>query len=191
MSQPECEPARYLSSGTPIRHALAALATLGLMSVAAAEQDRGPALVELFAKTCARQPARPTDMQRFTVALGFVSDGGPITTEMESAPNIDLLYMGRFTKAGENVSLTAHFSGPADDRIVICSLNSTGVSADALPDVIEKSLKARERSAQAVDDSNRRRWSWRIGAATDVLEASAWLVSPQRASISMTYRLHK
>jgi hypothetical protein len=171
-----------------IRLAFAAFVMLAFAGAVAAEEDHGPALVDLFARTCVRRPALPSEIERMATGLGFLSDGGPISAAMESGPKIDILYMARLTQRGENVSLTAYFAGPSDGPTVICTLTAVGVSAEALPDLIEKSLKPRDRTDKPAADDIRRQASWRLGAGDgDALDMSARRDPPQRASINLEY----
>ncbi|MEH2513028.1 hypothetical protein V1291_004382 [Nitrobacteraceae bacterium AZCC 1564] len=176
-----------------VRFALAGFAMLALAGAAAAEEDNGPALVDLFAKTCALRPALPSEIERIASGVGFVSEGSAISAAMESRPQIDILYSARLTKRGEKVSLTAYFAGPVDAPTVSCGLNTIGVSAEALPGLIETSLNAHDRTEKTPADNKRLRASWRVGAAEggDTLEVSAWRDSPRRASISFMYRSRK
>jgi hypothetical protein len=176
-----------------VRFAFAGLVMLALAGTAAGAEDHGPALVELFAKTCALRPALPGDLERIASALGFVSDGGPIKPELERGPRIDVVYMARLKKRGEDIALSAYFEGPADGPTVSCALNSVGVSADALPELIEKALSARDRAEKASSDNRRLQASWRVKASgdDDTLEMSAWREAPQRASIHIAYRGHR
>ena len=168
------------------------LAMLALVSAAAAEEDHGPVLVDLFARTCALRPALPSELESTATGLGFVGDGR-ISAEMEGGPNIDIVYSARLEKWGENVGISAYFSGPIDGPTVICSLTSRGVSADALPDLIEKALNAHDRTEKAANDGNRLLASWRTGAAGDgdTLEMSSWRTSPRLTSIKIEYRGRK
>ena len=172
------------------RCAFAGLVMLALSGAVAAEEDHGSTLVDLFAGTCAKRPASPLVIQLFASELGFVSSDRPITADMERGPQIDILYMARFTKQGLNVGLSAYFSGPADAPSVSCSLSSADVSAEALLALIENSLKVRDRTEETANDGNRRLAKWRVGAAEngDTLDMSAWRVPPRRASIGLTYR---
>jgi len=165
------------------------LAILAFAGAAVADEDNGPALVDLFAKTCARRPALPSDIARLATGLGFVGDG-TVTAEMERGPQIDILYIARLAKAERNVSMTAYFAGPVEGPTVICTLSTAGVSAEALPRPIETSLNARDRTETAGTDTNQRKASWHVGAAGDgdTLDLSAWRTSPQRASVTITYR---
>lgn len=176
-----------------IRFAFAALAMLALAGAAAAEEDNGPALVDLFAKICAVRPALPSEMERIAIGLGFVSQGRAITPDMESGPQIDIVYSARWTKRGATISLMAYFNGPADGPTVSCGLSAADVSAEALPALIEKSLNARDRTEKTPVDNKRLEASWRVGAAEDSngLEVSAWRVSPRRAGINIEYRGRK
>ena len=176
-----------------VRFVFAGLAMVALAGAIAAEEDNGSALVDLFARTCALRPALPSEMSRIASGLGFVSEGGAISAEMEAGPRIDILYSARLTKRGEKVGLTAYFDGPADGPTVTCALTAVGVSADALPGLIETSLNARDRTEKAAVDDNRRLASWRVGAAGDgdTLEMSARRESPRRASIQIVYRSRK
>ncbi|MFB9265106.1 hypothetical protein ACFFWD_18440 [Bradyrhizobium erythrophlei] len=176
-----------------VRFAIAGLAMLALAGAVAAEEDQGPALVDLFARTCALRPALPSEIERTATGLGFVKDGGPISADMEAGPQIDILYMARLTKRGENVGMTAYFSGPVDGPTVICSLTTIGVSAEALPGLIERTLNAHDQTEKAANDGNRLVANWRVGAAgsDDTLEISAWRTPPRRTSISITYRGRK
>ncbi len=171
-----------------VRFAFAGLAVLALAGACAAEDDNGPALVDLFARTCALRPALPSELERSATALGFVSEGPAISPEMERGPRIDIVYSARLTKRGEKVSLLAYFSS-ADGPIVICSVSTVGVSAEALPGLIERSLNAHDRTEEPTADHNHLRVSWRAGAAGgSALDMSASRVSPQRASISIKYQ---
>lgn len=176
-----------------VRLVFAVLALLVLTRVAPAEEDNGPALVDLFVKTCALRPLLPSEMERIASGLGFASDGSPISADMETGSRIDILYMAELKKRGEKIaSLTAYFDGPAGGPTVICSVTATGVSADSLPGLIEKSLNARDRIEKA-PDNDRRMANWRMGAPGDdeKLEMSARRNSPRRASITIEYRGHK
>jgi len=172
-----------------IRFAFAGLAMLAFAGAVAADEDNGPALVDLFARTCARRPALPSELERIATGLGFVSLGGPIAADMESGPRIDIVYMARLTKRGLSVGLASYFEGPPDGPTVSCDLTTVGVSAEALPGLIETSLNAHDRTEQAAADNKRRQASWRVGAAGggDTLEMSAWRESPRRASIHIGY----
>jgi hypothetical protein len=163
---------------------------LALVGAAAAEEDNGPALVDLFAKTCALRPALPSEIERTALGVGFVSEGSAISANMESGPRIDILYSAKLTKQGEKVGLTAYFDGPAGGPTVTCTLTATGVSTEALPGLIEKSLNARDRTEKPAADNNRLLTSWRVGAAGDgdMLEMSARRDPPRRASIRFVYR---
>lgn len=175
-----------------IRLALAGLAMLALAGTAAAE-DNSALLVDLFAKICAPKPALPSQVERIATGLGFVSDGGPITAEMERGPKIDILYMAQLIRRGERLgSMSAYFAGPDDGPEVSCSVSAVGVSADALPSLVEKSLKARERTDKPSKDENLRLASWRFGTGSgDTLDMSVWRTPPRRASISISYFAHK
>jgi hypothetical protein len=172
-----------------VRWAIAGVAILLLASAVAAEEDNGPALVDLFARTCAKRPALPSDMARIAAKLGFVSDGGAISPDMERGARIDILYSARLTKPGGKIGLTAYFEGPADGPTVTCAVSGTGVLAEALPDLIEKSLSAQHRAEKAAAD-DRRLVSWRLGPMDggDTLEMSAHREPPRRGSIQLTYR---
>lgn len=176
-----------------VRFLFAGLAMLTFAGAAATEEDNGPALVDLFAKTCALRPAFPSEMERMALGAGFVTQHRPITPDMESGPRIDILYSATLMKRGEKVSLTAYFDGPPDGPTVSCSVNTVGVSAEALPGLIETSLKGHNRTEKTPADDKRLQANWRVGQAEDgaVLEVSAWRVSPRRASISFTYRGRK
>jgi hypothetical protein len=176
-----------------VRFALAGLAMLAFAGAVAAEEDNGPALVDLFARTCAHRPALPSEIERVASKLGFVSEGGAISAEMERGPRIDILYLAKLMKRGEKFGLTAYFDGPADGPSVTCALTAVGVSAEALPGLIEKSLNAHDRTEKAAGDNNRLRASWRASAAGngDPLEMSAGRDSPRRASIQIIYRGRK
>ena len=170
-----------------VRFALAGFALLALAGAACAEEDNSALLVDLFAKICAPRPARPSQVERIAAGLGFVSDGGPITPEMERGAKLDLLYSAKLIRQGARLgSMTALFAGPDDGPSVTCSVSAVGVSADALPGLIETSLKARERTDNPSNDDNHRLAGWRIGAG-DALEMSVWRTSPHRASISINY----
>jgi len=173
-----------------VRFALAGFALLTLAGTAAAEEDNGPALVDLFVKICARRPALPSEMERIASGLGFVSDGGGISTDMERGPQIDILYMGRLTTRSGTFGLTAYFTGPADGPTVDCALTATGVSADALPALVEKTLKVRDRTGTATPDDNRLVVSWRLGGTADADKVEIWARQdlPRRASIQTVYR---
>ncbi|TQF26078.1 hypothetical protein UNPF46_35490 [Bradyrhizobium sp. UNPF46] len=172
------------------RFALAGLALLALAGAAGAEEDNTALLVDLFAKICAPKPARPSQVERIAAGLGFVSDGGPITAEMERRASIDILYTAKLIRRGERLgSMTAYFAGPDDGPSVSCTVSAVGVSADALPGLIETSLKARERTDKPSNDDNHRLASWRVGA--DTLDMSVWRTPPLRASISINYVAHK
>ncbi|PDT90484.1 hypothetical protein CO669_09895 [Bradyrhizobium sp. Y36] len=169
---------------------LAGLALLALAGVAGAEEDNTALLVDLFAKVCAPKPARPSQVERIATGLGFVSDGGPITAEMERRASIDILYTAQLIRRGERLgSMSAYFTGPDDGVSVSCTVSAVGVSADALPGLIETSLKARERTDKPSSDDNLLRASWRVGA--DTLGMSVWRTPPRRASITISYIAHK
>ncbi|MFS8048748.1 hypothetical protein [Rhizobium sp. BR 314] len=175
-----------------VRFVFAGLAMLTLVSPVAAEEDYGPVLVALFAKTCAIRPALPSELARIVTGLGFVSED-KISADMEAGPQIDIVYRARFAGSGRNVSLSAYFGNSVTEPDVSCSLNTIGVSADALPGLIEKSLDAHDRTEQLANDGNRFVASWRTGAAqgSDTIGISAWRTSPQRTSISITYHSRK
>jgi hypothetical protein len=172
-----------------VRLALAGLAVFSLAGAVAAEQDNGPALVDLFARTCAKRPALPSEMARIAAKLGFVSDGGAISADMERGVRIDILYSARLPKPDGKIGLTAYFEGPADGPTVTCAVSGTGVLAETLPHLIETSLSARQR-AEKEPAGTRRLVSWRLGAAdgSDALEMSAHREPPRRGSIQLTYR---
>lgn len=172
-----------------VRFALAGFALLALASAAGAEEDNSALLVDLFAKICAPKPARPSQVERIAGGLGFVSDGGPITAEMERGPKIDILYSAKLIRRGERLgSMTVYFAGPDDGPSVTCTVSTVGVSADTLPGLIETSLKARERIDKPSNDDNHHRASWHVGAGSgEALEMSVWRTSPHRASISINY----
>ncbi|WP_128924315.1 hypothetical protein [Bradyrhizobium guangxiense] len=171
------------------RFALAGLALLALAGAAGAEEDNSALLVDLFAKICAPKPARPSQVERIAASLGFVSDGRPITAEMERGANIDILYAAKLARRGERLgSMTAYFTGPDDGPSVSCTVSAVGVSADALPGLIETSLKARERTDKPSNDGNHRLAIWRVGSGSgDTLEMSVWRTAPHRASININY----
>ncbi|MEW6640969.1 MAG: hypothetical protein AB1586_10730 [Pseudomonadota bacterium] len=175
-----------------VRFAFAGLAMLTLVSPAAAEDDHGPELVALFAKTCALRPALPSELAKIVTGLGFVSDD-KISPDMEAGPKIDIVYRARFTRSGQNISLGAYFGESLDKLDVSCSLDTIGASADALPGLIEKSLDAHDRTEQAANDGKRLVASWHTGAAGsgDTIGLSAWRTSPQRSSINITYHSRK
>jgi hypothetical protein len=112
---------------------------------------------------------------------------------MERGPRIDILYSAKLTKRGAKFGLTSYFEGPADGPTVTCTVSAVGVSAEALPTLIESSLKARDRTEKPGTGDDRRLASWRASAAgdDDTLDMSARRDSPQRASIQITYRGHK
>jgi hypothetical protein len=179
-----------------VRLALAGFALLalaGAAGAAGAQEDNSALLVDLFAKICAAKPARPSQVERIATGLAFVSDGGPITAEMERGPKIDILYSAKLIRRGERLgSMTAYFAGPDDGPSVTCTVSAVGVSADTLPGLIETSLKARERADKPSNDDNHRLASWRVGAGNgDTLEMSVWRTSPHRASISINYYAYK
>jgi hypothetical protein len=176
-----------------VRFVLAGFALLALAGAAGAEDDNSTLLVDLFAKICAPKPARPSQVERIAASLGFVSDGGPITAEMERGAKIDLLYSAKLIRRGERLgSMTAYFSGPDDGPSVTCTVSAVGVSADALPELIETSLKARERTDKPSSDDNHRLASWRVCAGSgDALDMSVWRTSPHRASITINYYAYK
>jgi hypothetical protein len=164
---------------------------LALVGAASAEEDNGPTLVDLFAKTCARRPGLPSDMALLAAELGLVKDGGPITAEMQAGPEIDVVYMARLMKRGEKVaSISAYFSGPANGPTVSCAVSAVNVSAEALPGVIEKSLKVRDRTDEPAADDDRRRAKWHLGAAADADTLEMWTRRnpPRLASINIEYR---
>jgi hypothetical protein len=189
------ETGRTMSNGQlgMLRFALSGLAMLVLAGAVTAEEDNGPVLVDLFARTCAQRPTLPSEMERIASGLDFASEGGPISAEMETGPRIDILYSAKLMKRGEKVGLTAYFEGPIDGPTVICALTAVGVSAEALPGLIEKSLNAHDRSEKPPADDIRVRASWRAGTAGDggTLEMSARRDSPRRASIQIVYRGRK
>lgn len=175
------------------RFALAGLALLALADAAGAEEDNSALLVDLFAKICAPKPARPSQVERIATGLGFVSDGGPITAEMERRASIDVLYAAKLIRRGERLgSMTAYFTGPDDGVSVSCTVSAVGVSADAVPGLIETSLKAHERTDKPSNDDNHRLASWRVGAGSgDTLDMSVWRTPPHRASITLNYVAHR
>jgi hypothetical protein len=128
-------------------------------------------------------------MERVASGMGFVSEDKAIWAELERGPRIDVLYSAKLMKQGEKIGLTAFFEGPVDNPTVTCTLNAVGVSAEALPDLIERSLNAQGRTEKTAD-SNRLQLNWRVGAAEsgDTLEASVRRDPPRRASIQLTYR---
>ena len=176
-----------------IRFALAGFALLALAGATGAEEDNSALLVDLFAKICAPKPARPSQVERIATGLGFVSDGGPITAEMERGPKIDLLYSAKLIRRGERLgSMTAYFSGSDDAPSVTCTVSAIGVSTETLPGLIETLLKAHERADKPSNDDNHRLASWRVGAGGgDALDMSAWRTPPHRASISINYYAFK
>jgi hypothetical protein len=163
------------------------LATLVLTNAVAAEEDNGAALIDLFVKTCARRLRLPSEIERSASRLGFVSSNPAISPDMESGPRIDILYSARLTQRNLAVGMTAYVEGPTDGPTVVCTLNATGVSADALVALIEKSLNARDRTERPTGNDNRLAANWRVGDG-ETLEMSVWRTPPYRASISMTYR---
>src|SRR5262245_15208586 len=84
-----------------VRFALAGFAMLAVTGAVAAEEDNGPLLVDLFARTCALRPALPSELERIASKLGFVSEGGAITADMERGPRIDILYSAKLMKRGD------------------------------------------------------------------------------------------
>jgi hypothetical protein len=172
------------------RFSIAGVAMLVLTNAVAAEEDNGPALVDLFVKTCGRRSHLPSEIERGASRLGFVSANEAISPDMERGPGIDILYSARLTQRNMDVGMTAYFAGPIDGPTVVCTLNTVGVSADALPALIEKSLNARDRTARSTGNDNRLAANWRVGDG-ETLEMSVWRTPPQRASISMTYRGQK
>jgi len=174
-----------------IRCAFAGLVMLALSGAAAAEEDHGSILVDVFAKTCARRPALPSELELLAAELGFVEDGGPITADMQAGPQIDIVYTARLIKRGEKIaSISAYFSGPANAPTVSCGVSAFNVSAEALPGLIEKSLKVRDRSDAPAAEDDRRQAKWRLGAAADAdtLEMSTRRNPPRLASIHVAYR---
>ena len=176
-----------------VRLGIAVFAVLALAGAAGAEEDNSALLVDLFAKVCAPKPARPSQIERIAANLGFVSDGGPITAEMERGPRIDILYSAKLTRRGERLGgMTAYFEGPDDGPSVTCTVSAVGVSADALPGLIETSLNARARTDSPSNGDDHRRASWQVGAGNgDTLDMSVWRTPPHRASISNSYRALK
>ncbi len=172
-----------------VRIAFAGLAMLALAGCAAAEEDSGPTLVDLFARTCAQRPALPSELDRIATKVGFVNDHGAIPADMERGPRIDILYFANLTKRGEKFAMDAYFFGPADGPTVSCGLVAVGVSAEALPGLIETSLNAHDRTDKASTDDNLREASWRVGVAGggDSIEMLARRDS-RRASIVIKYR---
>jgi hypothetical protein len=174
-----------------VRFALAGLVLLALVGATSAEEDNGSTLVDLFAKTCARRPGLPSDMALIAAELGFVQDGGPITAEMQAGPQIDIVYTARLMKRGEKVaSISAYFSGPANGPTVSCAVSAFNVSAEALPALIERSLKVRDRTDEPAPDDNRIRAKWRLGAAADADTLEMWTRRnpPRLASLNIAYR---
>jgi hypothetical protein len=176
-----------------IRIAIAGLALLAFAGTAAAEEDNSAMLVDLFAKICASKPARPSQLEHIATALGFASESGPITPDMERGPKIDIVYGAKLVRGNERLgSVSAYFTGPDDALEVSCAVTLVGVSADALPGLIEKSLKARERADQPTSNENHRQVNWRVGAGSgDKLDMSVWRTSPRRASINLNYVAYK
>jgi len=176
-----------------VRLAFAGLAALAFAGAAVAEEDHGPALVDLFARTCALRPALPSELDRLASGLGFVNTVGPIKPDMERGPNIDIVYFAKLTRRGETVSMDAYFTGPLDGPTVNCALNAIEVSPDTLPDVVAKSLKVRDRTEKPAEDNGRIVTRWRFGAADDGDTLETWTrrAAPRRASINVAYRGRK
>lgn len=174
-----------------VRFAFAGLVLLALVGATSAEEDNGSTVVDVFAKTCARRPALPSELELLAAELGFVKDGGPITAEMLAGPQIDIVYMARLMKRGEKVaSISAYFSGPAVGPTVSCAVSAFNVSAEALPGLIERSLKVRDRTDEPATDDDRRRAKWRLGSAADADTLEMWTrrSPPRLASINIEYR---
>lgn len=174
-----------------VRFAFLGLVLLALTGAASADEDNGATVVDVFARTCARRPALPSELQLFATELGFVRDGGPITADTQAGPQIDIVYMARLIKRGEKVaSISAYFSGPASAPTVSCAVSAFNVSAEALPGLIEQSLKVHDRADQPAADDDRRQAKWRLGAAADAdtLEMWARRSPPRLASINIQYR---
>jgi hypothetical protein len=171
------------------RFALVGSVILMLTSAAAAEEVDGPVLVDLFANTCMRRPALPSELDRIASQLGFISEHGPISAEMESGSKIDILYFAKLMVRGEKVSLSAYFTGPVDAPTVSCKVGSLKASTDRLPELVEQSVETYERSDEVTADGNRLEVKWRLGAADsgDTLELRSYQDPVQRASITINY----
>jgi hypothetical protein len=176
-----------------VRFAFAGLAMLAVAGAVAAEEDNGPALVDLFARTCALRPALPSGLDRIASGLGFVKDGGAISADMEVGPRIDIVYSARLMKRGVKFGLMAYFEGRADGPTVACGLTTFGVSAQALPGLIEKALNVRDRTGEAAADASLLRAGWRIGAASDgdTLEMTVRRDQARLGAIDIKYRGRK
>ncbi|MBR0757643.1 hypothetical protein JQ604_36160 [Bradyrhizobium jicamae] len=175
------------------RLAFAGLAALAFAGAAVAEEDHGPVLVDLFAKTCALRPALPSELDRLASGLGFVNTAGPIKPDMERGPNIEIVYFAKLVQRGETVSINAYFTGPLDGPTVNCALNTVGVSPEALPGLVEKSLKVHQRTEKPADDNGRIVANWRFGATDDGDTLETWTRRdpPRSAAINLAYRGRK
>lgn len=157
---------------------------------AVAEEVEAPVLVDLFVNTCMRRPALPSELDRIASQLGFTSERGPISAEMESGPQIDILYFAKLMVRGEKVGIAAYFSGPIDAPTISCKVGSLKASTDRLPELIEQSVETYERSEKVIADGNGLgvKWRLRTGDSGDTLELRSYQhLGPRRASINIEY----
>lgn len=174
-----------------LRFAFAVLAGLALPGAAGAEEDNGPDLVDVFARTCAQRPALPSDLARASTALGFTSDGGQIGPDLEAGPKIDIVYTARATKKSVKYGLSAYFDGPGGDLTVSCGVTAHGISSEKLLNRVEKAFAVRDRKSEPVIDGKPIRLRWMFGADGDILEMSAHAPPPRRAGLNLSYRARK
>ena len=171
------------------RFALVGSVILMLTGAAAAEEVEGPVLVDLFANTCMRRPALPSELDRIASQLGFTSESSPISAELESGPQIDILYFAKLMVRGEKVGISAYFFGPVDAPAVSCTVGSLKASTDGLSELVERTVETYERSEKVIGDGNGLAVKWRPGAADsdDRLELRTYKKPMRHASITMFY----
>jgi len=145
-------------------------------------------LVDLFSNTCLLHPALPRELNRFASKVGFRSTGPEIPEELQSAPNVDLLYFAKL-RLDEKVSLSGYFSGPVDRPTVVCTVRSHGVTAQGLGDLIERSIHPYNRTDAMIADGAGHRTNWRFQTkdGEGMLELRFYS-TPPRASITYTYQ---
>jgi len=155
----------------------------------AAEEVEAPILVDLFVNTCMRRPALPSELDRIASQLGFVSENGAISVELESGPKIDILYFAKLMVRGEKVGISAFFYGPIEAPTVSCKVGSLKASTDGLPELIEQSVETYERSEKVIADGNglQTKWRLRAGDSGDTLELRSYQHPAPRASINIEY----
>lgn len=166
--------------GPPI---LLAIVVLGLATPARADQAIG--LVELFSRTCALVPARPSALHQRALLAGFNAPNGPPTPELERAPTLNVIYSATFARADMRVGLSSFFYGPGQEIEVSCSLNSEGVTPDGLRAELEGSLRLGE-PTDLSDGADRMQAGWRTPVFD--LSISVHKSPPYRGMISSQYR---